>query len=90
MSEKTNLEVKMQILAELWIEYRKDEEFKEFIAYNDLGLPLAYAISEGIVESTPPAEKFIEETFELLLAGLGIEDENFDNLDDLLGLAEEQ
>jgi hypothetical protein len=85
----TSFETRCEILSDLWLNYKADDEFTEFIQYNDLGLPLAYAISEGIVENTPPAENFINETFELLLAGLGIEDEGFENLDEMLGLAEE-
>jgi len=85
----TSFEARCEILSDLWLNYKADDEFKDFIVYNDLGLPLAYAISEGIVENTPPAENFINETFELLLAGLGIEDEGFENLDEMLGLAEE-
>jgi hypothetical protein len=65
--------------------YRNDEEFEDFIEYNDLGLPLAYAISTEVVKSTDLAEKFIDETFDLLLAGLEIEDTGFESLDDLLG-----
>ena len=88
MSE-TPFKIRCEILTDLWLNYKKDEEFADFIQYNDLGLPLAYAISEGIVETTPPAENFINETFELLLAGLELEDEGFENLDEMLGLAEE-
>ena len=85
----TPFEKRCEILAELWIDYRKDEEFADFVAYCDLGLPLAYSISEGIVETTPVAENYINETFELLISALGIEDEDFENLDEILGLAEE-
>ena len=81
---KTTYEAKCEILGELWIQYKHDEEFEDFIEYNDLGLPLAYAISGGIVHSTPIAENFIEETFELLLSGLEMEDEGFDSLEDIL------
>lgn len=81
---------KSSILGELWLDYRKDPEFQDFIAYNDLGLPLAYAISEGMIEKSPIAENYVLETFEVLLAGLGIEDEGFETLDELLGLAEEK
>lgn len=88
-TNETSFETKAQILAELWIDYRKDPEFKEFIEYNDLGLPLAYSISEAIVENTALAEKYILETFDLLLAGLGLEDDNFENLDEILGAVEE-
>lgn len=80
---------KCEILSDLWLNYKADDEFKDFIVYNDLGLPLAYAVAEGIVEATPIATNFINETFELLVAGLSIEDEGFENLDEMLGLAEE-
>lgn len=86
---KTTFADKCLILSDLWLNYKSGEEFAEFIQYNDLGLPLAYLISEGIVETTPPAENYVNETFDVLLAGLGIEDEGFENLDELLGLAEE-
>jgi hypothetical protein len=85
----TTYENKCGILAELWLNYRDDEEFADFIEYNDLGCPLAYAISAEIVESTDRAQEFIEETFELLLSGLDIEeDEGYESLDDLLQLDE--
>ena len=82
----TTLEARCDILGELWVGYKGDPEFEDFISYNDLGLPLAYAISTEIVKSTPKAEMFINETFDLLLSGLGKEDDGFDSLDDLIGL----
>lgn len=82
----TSFEAKCDILAQLWLDHKGDSEFDDFISYNDLGLPLAYAITTEIVSSTPKAELFINETFDLLMAGLGKEDEGFENLDDLLGL----
>jgi hypothetical protein len=81
---------KCAILAELWLNYRVDEEFSDFIEYNDLGLPIAYAISNNIVKSMPMAEQFINETFDLLLVGVGIEDTGFESLEDILSLAEEK
>lgn len=83
-STETSFENKCDILGELWIEYKNSDEFADFIEYNDLGLPLAYALSTEIVSATPKTEMFVNETFELLLAGLGIKDEGFDNLGDLL------
>jgi hypothetical protein len=83
----TPFETKTTILADLWMDYRGDEEFSDFLEYNDLGLPLAYAISSGIVKSSPLAQQYIEETFELLLAAVKIEeDTGFDSLEDILGL----
>lgn len=37
---KTAYEYQVAILAELWMGYRDDAEFVEFIEYNDLGLLL--------------------------------------------------
>lgn len=80
----TSFENKTLILSDLWLNYRQDTEFEDFVVYNDLGLPLAYAISEGIVDSTETASNFINETFDLLLAGIGIDDTGFESLDDIL------
>ena len=83
---------KMLILAELWMNYRDDEEFKDFIEYNDLGLPLAYGVANNLIESlTSIGETMVEETWDLFLSGLGIEDTGFEYLDELLeqGLSEE-
>jgi hypothetical protein len=88
MSEPTPFAKRCEILADLWVAYKGDEEMADFILYNDLGLPLAYAINTEIVPSTVKAEMFIDETFELLLSGLQLEDEGFDNLEDILGVEE--
>lgn len=86
---ETTFENKTQILADLWLNYRADGDFTDFVEYNDLGLPLAYAISAGIVPATDRAREFVEETFALLLAGMDItEDTGFESLDDLLQLDE--
>lgn len=87
MSENstTHFSDKCNILADLWMNYRDDENFEDFIEYNDLGLPLAYLLAQNIVLKTDAAEMFINETFDLLLSGLGIlEDPGFDTLDDVM------
>jgi hypothetical protein len=86
MSETTS-ENKASILAELWLGYKTDDNFEDFFAYNDLGLPLAYAVDNGIVKETDIANKFISETFELLLASLEVEDQGFESLDDVFIVA---
>lgn len=87
MSEENNstpFEARCSILSELWIEYRDQEDFKDFIDYNDLGLPLSFLLDEGIVKPTDKSKLMVNETFDLFLATLGQEDEGFDSLDDLL------
>ncbi|NBU99934.1 MAG: hypothetical protein EBS31_00465 [Burkholderiaceae bacterium] len=87
MSEATPFRNKAEILAELWMDYRDDDGFKDFIEYNDLGLPIAYAVANGIVESNKLVEQFIDESFRLLLTGLGIEEDlGFETLTDVLSL----
>ncbi len=78
---------KCEILGELWLKYRSEPEFEDFIDYNDLGLPVAYAIANDIVKSTDLAKSFVEETFDLLITSLELEDTGWDNLDELLSIA---
>jgi hypothetical protein len=78
---------KCEILGELWLKYRSEEDLEDFLEYNDLGLPIAYAIANDIVKPLDLAKSFVDETFELLLASLKIEDTGWDNLDELLSMA---
>jgi hypothetical protein len=83
-NKETPFDTKCNILSELWIEYRTEDQFKDFVDYNDLGLPLAFAVSEGLVVPNENAIAMINETFVILLATLEIEDSGFESLDDLL------
>ena len=80
---ETTIENKCNILSELWMDYRDDVNFEDFISYADLGLPLAYAISNEIVKITPQSERFIVEGFDLLVSSMGLEDTGFETLDDI-------
>lgn len=83
----TPLSKRAEILADLWMNYRDEEEFLDFIQYNDLALPLSYAVSQNIVKIQPVGETLIDESFGLLLSALEIpEDEGFDSLDDLFSI----
>jgi len=81
----TPFEKRCEILAELWMGYRDVDYFADFIEYNDLGLPLAYALANGIALRSDLSNKFINETWDLFLAGLETEDYDYDNLNDVLG-----
>ena len=52
--------------------------------YNDLGLPLAFAFTEGIINHTPTLEQYINETWALFIEGLDVEDTGFEDIADLL------
>ena len=79
----TSFDDRCSILAELWMNYRKDQNFEDFISYNDLGLPLAYLLDNEIVKSTALSVKFINETFDLLLGSLELKDNGYVTLDDI-------
>lgn len=82
----TDFSSKTRILADLWINYRDDEEFVDFCEYNDLGLPLAYLLDNKLATQTDLGEKYINETFELLCVALEIsQDTGFESLDEMLG-----
>jgi len=77
---------KCNILGQFWFEFRDDEKLAEFIEYNDVGLPLAWFISTGVVTANPTAEDFINETFNLFLSALQLteqEAEQFENLNEI-------
>jgi hypothetical protein len=78
-------ENKITILAELWMNYRDDEELQDFVEYNDLGLPLAYFLMNEIVLPTLQSAVYIDETYNLFIASLGVEDKEWASLDELLG-----
>ena len=80
----TTFDNKTIILSELWLNYRDDEGFRDFIEYNDLALPFAFAISEGLITSQESMVKFIEDAWEILLSTLNIDDADYSKLDDLL------
>jgi hypothetical protein len=83
--EGNTFENKISILAELWMNYRDDEELQDFVEYNDLGLPLSYFLMNEIVLPTDQAEIYINETYDLLIASLTVEDKQWESLDEMLG-----
>lgn len=82
----TKFAKKCEILSELWLNYKDDEVFTDFISYSDLALPLACAIHNDIVTKTAEASKFINESFDLLLdmGGIDPDEHAFSNLDEIL------
>jgi hypothetical protein len=88
MEQNNTFDNKVSILAELWMNYRDDEDLQDFVEYNDLGLPLSYFLMNELVLPTKQAELYIDETYNLLIASLGVEDVEWTSLDELLGSQE--
>jgi hypothetical protein len=85
MAGGNTFENKITILAELWMNYRDDEDLQDFVEYNDLGLPLAYFLVNEIVLPTSQSELYINETYDLFIASLQVADKEWESLDELLG-----
>lgn len=84
---------KCGILGQFWFEFRDDAKLADFIEYNDIGLPLAWFISTGVVTPNPIAEDYVNETFVLFLDALALSEEDLDgvdNLNDLLEIVEKR
>ena len=88
---KTSYENRCIALADLWTDFKDHPDFAEFIEYNNLGLPLAYMLCKGIVDSKPIAETYINESFDLLceLLELDSSDVEVEGIDDLFELRDE-
>ena len=83
--EVTTFDNKCIILAELWIDYRDSSDLADYVDYNDMGLPLAFLLSEKLVKvESPYATKMILESFDQLLTTLGVDDTGFYTLEELM------
>jgi len=82
--QPTTFDNRALILGQLWLNYKADDELSDFFEYNDLGLPLAFAFAEGIINHTPTIEQYINESWHLLIEGLGLEDTGFEDITDLM------
>jgi hypothetical protein len=81
-NKETSFENKANILSDLWIKYREDPSLEDLFSYNDIGMPLAFLISEKLVTPSEMAKSMVSETFDLLLAAFEMTDEGFDSLED--------
>jgi len=75
------------ILGKLYSNYKDDNDFKDFISFNDLGLPLAYMTTEHLAVPSDDGVRYIIESWELFLHSLGLDDTGFDDLEHLLDSA---
>jgi hypothetical protein len=86
---KTTFENKCKILGDFSVAYKDDEQWQNFIQYNNMGLPLAFMLSLGMIEPKKHAYEVIDETWKLFLDLLGVEDEGYEDLEDLIPVGEE-
>lgn len=71
---------KTGVLAQLWIDFREDENFSAFMDYNDIGVPMAYYIAEGLVNPTPLGEQYVEESIDMMFKLLEVTEAEVDEV----------
>ena len=81
----TTFDNKCAILSDLWLNYKDEAELADFVEYNDLGLPLAYLIHTDLVTVNESGISYIDETFDLLCEGVGVDlDGEYESLNELM------
>ena len=71
----TPFENRCKILGEFWLTNKNEEEVQGFISVNDIGLPLAFLLSEGLVSvARPDAEQFVNDTWRNFCTVLNLSD----------------
>ena len=76
---------KVGVLADLYLNYRDENQFKEFADYNDIGLPIAHLVHTGLCNMNKEAEVYVEETYDLLVSAMGVEpDLDYHTIEDML------
>ena len=85
----TSFENVCDILAEIWT-LREEIEHEDFFNFNLLGVTLAYAYSEELIDDlSPDATDLIEESFEAFLDEHELDDLGFDSLAEILKAAKD-
>lgn len=79
------------ILGELHSNYSDSKDFRSFIEFNDLGLPLAFLTSQGlVVELSDDGRRYVIDTFDMFVASLKVDPDDIMEgmtLDELLEMA---
>ena len=86
----TTFESICSILGDLWMDYKSDKYFKDFIEYNDIGLPIAFLIDNELVEPSKLAIQYVYETWDIFLSALEIkEDIGWQSLEEVFNFVDD-
>lgn len=89
-SQVTSFEAMCSILGELWMDYKSDKYFKDFIEYNDIGLPIAFLVDNELAEPSKLAIQYVYETWDIFLAALEItEDAGWESLEQVFNFVDQ-
>ena len=69
---------------------KSDKYFKDFIEYNDIGLPIAFLVDNELVEPGKLARQYVYETWDIFLAALEIkEDLGWESLEEVFNFVDD-
>ena len=72
------------------MDYKSDKYFKDFIEYNDIGLPIAFLVDNQLVEPNELATQYVYETWDIFLAALEIkEDIGWESLEEVFNFVDD-
>ena len=90
-NHETSLEDKAQIIVEFTQDYFNGGEYEDFFDYNDLGTPLAVAITQEMADLTDSGREVLEETWTNLCDLFDADaTASFESIDDLIGDYQEE
>jgi acyl carrier protein len=90
-SHQTSLEDKAQIIVEFTQDHFNGGEYEDFFDYNDLGTPLAVAITQEMADLTDSGREVLEETWTNLCDLFDADaTASFESIDDLIGDYQEE
>ena len=73
------------------MDYKSDKYFKDFIEYNDIGLPIAFLVDNELVEPSKLATQYVYETWDIFLAALEIkEDIGWESLEEVFNFVDDE
>lgn len=82
---ETSLEDKAQIIMEFVQDFQGTGEYDEFFDYNDLGIPLAIAITQDMADLTESGLAIFEETWSQLCELFEMDKtESYESIEDLM------
>jgi acyl carrier protein len=91
VNHETSLEGKAQIIVEFTQDYFHDDLYEDFFDYNDLGTPLAIAITQEMADLTDSGREVLEETWRNLCDLFDADATAcFESIDDLIGDYQEE
>lgn len=90
-NHETSLEDKAQIIVEFTQDHFNGGEYEDFFDYNDLGTPLAVAITQEMADLTDSGREVLEETWRNLCDLFDADaTASFESIDDLIGDYQEE